>query len=143
MTVPQPAAGAKPGVLVSAEARRVNRVRVGPLWMDALSFDGVLEAVDRLAASGKGGAVFTPNVDHIVIADSHAGLREAYAGADLSIADGQWVVWASRLLGTPLPGKISGSDLILPLARRSGQRGRSMYLLGGSPGVAEPAARRL
>ena len=121
----------------------MRRVRIGSVWLDALPFEGVLEAVERLLVSGKGGAVFTPNVDHIVTAESHAGLREAYAAADLSVADGQWVVWASRLLGTPLPGKISGSDLLLPLARDAGQRGRSIYLLGGSPGVAEPAARRL
>jgi len=111
--------------------------------MDALSFDGALEAVERLLDSGNGGALFTPNVDHIVIAESHAGLREAYAAADLSVADGQWVVWASRLLGTPLPGKISGSDLLLPLARHAGQKGRSIFLLGGAPGVAEAASRRL
>jgi len=109
----------------------VRRVRIGSLWIDALSFDGALQAVERLLDSGAGGALFTPNLDHIVIADSHAGLREAYAAADMAVADGQWVVWASRLLGTPLPVKISGSDLLLPLARAAGLRGRSIYLLGG------------
>ena len=111
--------------------------------MDALTFAGAVEAVEGLLASGNGGALFTPNVDHIVTADSHAGLREAYAAADLAVADGPWVVWASRLLGTPLPGKISGSDLLLPMARAAGQKGRSIYLLGGAPAVAEAAARRL
>ena len=33
------------------------------------------------------------------------------------LADGMPLVWASRILGSPLPEKISGSDLILPLAR--------------------------
>ena len=122
---------------------RVRRVRIGSLWLDALSFDGALAAVEQLLASGTGGALFTPNVDHIVTAESHAGLRDAYAAADLSVADGQWVVWASRLLGTPLPEKISGSDLLLPLARAAGQKGRSIFLLGGAPGIAEEAARRL
>ena len=111
--------------------------------MDALTFGGAVEAVEGLLGSGNGGAIFTPNVDHIVIAESHAGLREAYAAADLAVADGQWVVWASRLLGTPVPEKISGSDLLLPLARAAGQRGRSIYLLGGAPAVAEAAAHRL
>ncbi len=121
----------------------MRRVRIGSLWVDALSFEGVLAAVEQLRVSGKGGALFTPNIDHIVTAESHAGLREAYAAADLTVADGQWVVWASRLLGTPLPAKISGSDLLLPLARDAGKKGRPIYLLGGSPGVAEAAARRL
>ncbi len=111
--------------------------------MDALSFDGALGAVEQLVDSGSGGVLFTPNVDHIVTAESNAEFREAYAAADLAVADGQWVVWAARLLGTPLPGKISGSDFLLPLARAAGRRGQSIYLLGGAPGVAEEAARRL
>jgi len=118
------------------------RIRIGSIWIDVLTLPGALEAIDALA-SRDGGAVFTPNVDHIVTADSNPALREAYASADLALADGQWVVWASRLLGTPLPEKISGSDLILPLARMAAARKRSMYLLGGAPGAAEVAAARL
>lgn len=104
-----------------------------------MTFDGAVAEIERLFHSGHGGSVFTPNVDHIVTADGNPALRAAYAKVDLAIADGQWVVWASRFLGTPLPEKISGSDIVLPLARR----GHSIYLVGGSPGVAEPAARRL
>jgi N-acetylglucosaminyldiphosphoundecaprenol N-acetyl-beta-D-mannosaminyltransferase len=117
------------------------RVRIGRIWIDSLTFDEALDAIEALF--GRGGAVFTPNVDHVVRAESDAGFRAAYEAADLSLADGQWVVWASRLLGTPLPAKISGSDLSVPLARRATRRGSSLYLLGGGPGAAEAAARRL
>lgn len=118
------------------------RVRIGSVWIDALTSPAALEAVDALGSRG-GGMVFTPNVDHIVSAESNPQLRAAYEAADLALADGQWVVWASRLLGTPLPAKISGSDLALPLARLAAARNRSVYLLGGSPGAAEKAAARL
>lgn len=117
------------------------RVRIGQIWMDALTFEGAIDAIERLI--GRGGAVYTPNVDHVVRAETNAALRDAYAAADLSLADGQWVVWASRLLGTPLPEKISGSDFAIPVIRRVSQRGQSVYLLGGAPGAAEGAARRL
>jgi len=121
--------------------RTARRIRIGPLWVDALTFE---EAIDCAAAlAGMGGAVFTPNVDHVVLASSDPALREAYSAAELVVADGQWVVWASRLLGTPLPAKISGSDLALPLARKAADQGRSLYLLGGAPGSAEAAAARL
>jgi N-acetylglucosaminyldiphosphoundecaprenol N-acetyl-beta-D-mannosaminyltransferase len=124
-------------------ARPVQRVRIGPIWMDALTFPGVLKRIEELVAAGRGGAIFTPNVDHIVKADRSRALREAYQTADLSLPDGQWVLWASRLLGTPLSEKISGSDLALPLARLAAAKGWSMYLLGGADGVAEAAAARL
>ncbi|MGZ6123378.1 MAG: WecB/TagA/CpsF family glycosyltransferase [Myxococcales bacterium] len=118
------------------------RVRIGSIWIDTLTVPAALEAIDALRSRG-GGMVFTPNVDHIVNCDADARLRAAYDAADLAIADGQWVVWASRLLGTPLPAKISGSDLALPLARMAAERNRSLYLLGGTPGAAEEAAARL
>ena len=111
--------------------------------MDALSFAGALDAIDRLLDEGGGGTVFTPNVDHVVISDRDRRLRDAYQGASLAVPDGQWLVWASRLLGTPLPEKISGSDLVVPLARRAAARRRRIYLLGAPPGVAEEAGRRL
>ena len=76
-----------------------------------------------------------PQFDHIVNAETDAELRAAYAAADLAVADGQWVVWASRILGTPLPAKISGSDLVLPLARAAARSDLSMYLLGATPKV--------
>ena len=118
------------------------RVRIGPVWIDALTLAGALDAIEALSARG-GGAVFTPNVDHIVNVDANPRLRAAYDAADIAIADGQWVVWASKLLGTPLPAKISGSDLVLPLARMAAGRKRSLYLLGGAPGAAAEAAARL
>jgi N-acetylglucosaminyldiphosphoundecaprenol N-acetyl-beta-D-mannosaminyltransferase len=49
------------------------------------------------------------------------------------------VLWASRLLGTPLPAKISGSDLVAPLLGRARDRGYRVYFLGADPGVAELA----
>src|SRR4029078_9931378 len=53
--------------------------------------------------------VVTPNVDHIVLLQHHAGLQAAYEEADLILADGAPVVWASQLLGRRLPDRIPGS----------------------------------
>jgi N-acetylglucosaminyldiphosphoundecaprenol N-acetyl-beta-D-mannosaminyltransferase len=121
----------------------VKRVRIGAVPVDVLTFDGALDAVDELVASGRGGTVLTPNVDHVVLADEDARFREAYAKAALSLVDGQPVVWSARLLGTPLPAKISGSDFVRPLLERAAERGWRVYLLGGAEGVAERAKERL
>jgi N-acetylglucosaminyldiphosphoundecaprenol N-acetyl-beta-D-mannosaminyltransferase len=120
----------------------MTRIRFGNVWIDSLTFAAALDGIERLVDAGAGGAVFTPNVDHVVQAESDAALREAYAGASLSLVDGQPLVWASRLLGSPLPEKISGSDLVLPLLERAGQRGWSVFLVGGAPGSAQAAAKR-
>jgi exopolysaccharide biosynthesis WecB/TagA/CpsF family protein len=53
------------------------------------------------------------------------------------------VLWAARLLGRPVPEKVSGSDLVLPLLERAAREGLGVYFLGGAEGAAEKAAERL
>lgn len=119
------------------------RFHIGSLDIDDLTQAEALDAIAALVDAGRGGTVLTPNVDHVVLCEHDARLREAYASASLSLVDGMPVLWAARLLGSPLREKISGSDLILPLMKLAARRKDRVYLLGGAPGVAEAAARRL
>lgn len=119
------------------------RVRIGELWIDDITFAGTVEAILSRAAKGQGGYVLTPNIDHVVVAESDPGLRAAYAGASLSVVDGTALLWAARALGTPLPEKISGSDLLEPLVAGCAARGLSIYLLGGMHGVPQRVAAKL
>lgn len=120
-----------------------RRIQIGRLWLDVVSFDEAMARIDLLVRHGSGGSVFTPNVDHIVKAENDVRFRMAYERAALVLVDGTPVLWASRLLGTPLPEKVSGSDLVLPLARLAGLRKWRVYLMGGRPGTAAKAATRL
>ncbi|MEO6236666.1 MAG: WecB/TagA/CpsF family glycosyltransferase [Vicinamibacterales bacterium] len=108
-----------------------------------MTFTGGLRAIEALVDARRGGAVFTPNVDHVVKASSHEGFRSAYDRASLSFADGMPLIWASRLLGCPLPERVTGSDLLLPILQLAGRRRWRVYLLGGAPGVAEACAHLL
>jgi N-acetylglucosaminyldiphosphoundecaprenol N-acetyl-beta-D-mannosaminyltransferase len=118
------------------------RLLIGHLPVDVLRFAEALAAIAELVESGRGGAVFTPNVDHVVMAEADLAFRKAYQAAELCVVDGMPLVWASRLLRHPLPEKISGSDLLDPLMSMAGRQGWRVFLLGGAPGVAEAAARR-
>lgn len=122
--------------------RPPGRMTVGRLPVDPVTMAGALEVVERLVHEG-GGAVFTPNVDHIVQAEDDLRFRDAYSRADLCLADGMPVVWASRLLGRPMPEKVSGSDFVPRLLERSAERGWRVYFLGGGPGVAALAREKL
>jgi N-acetylglucosaminyldiphosphoundecaprenol N-acetyl-beta-D-mannosaminyltransferase len=132
--------GRPPQLRVSAAK---TRVRVGSLEVDSLDRQQALDEIVRLVREGRGGTVFTPNVDHVVQAEHHAAFREAYGRASLSLVDGVPVMWAARWLGTPLPEKLSGSDLFEPLLERAEAEGLRVALVGGGPGVAELAAENL
>jgi N-acetylglucosaminyldiphosphoundecaprenol N-acetyl-beta-D-mannosaminyltransferase len=120
-----------------------TRLSIGRIGVDAVTLSEAVDAVEALVTARRGGVVVTPNVDHVVIADRGDDFCAAYAGADLSLADGQPIVWVSRLLGAPLPEKVSGSDLLLPLMRRAADRRWRVFLCGAAPGVADAAAERL
>ena len=116
-----------------------RRINIGRVPVDSLTFAQAIDAIDALVAAGKGGTVFTPNVDHVVQAEENARFRDAYEAAALSLVDGMPVLWASRLIGNPLPEKVSGSDLVAPLLARAAERGWRVFFLGGLPGSAEGA----
>lgn len=92
---------------------------------------------------GEGGWISTPNIDILRRSAADGEVRELISAADLVVADGAPVVWAARLGGQPLPERVAGSALLWSLSRGCAQSGRSVYLLGGEPGVAERAAARL
>lgn len=117
-----------------------SRLFIGKVPVDVLTLSEALDAIERLVTEQRGGFVFTPNVDHVVSVDRNPDFERAYARASLSLADGMPIVWASRLLGQPLPERVAGSDLVGPLLERAGQRGWRVYFLGAGPGVAEKAA---
>lgn len=128
---------------MSSEAVRLPSVTIGPLRVDRVTRQDALDRIDDLVRGGHGGYVVTPNVDHIVLARRIPELREAYRRAALSLADGQPVLWMARGLGSPLPEKVSGSDLIDPLMGRAARQGWGVFLFGANPAVSAAARARL
>lgn len=108
-----------------------------------VSFGEALDEIDRFVRSGAPHQVVTVNSDFIRLAGTNPEFRAVINAADLAVADGMPLIWASRLLGTPLPERVTGVDLMdhsAALAARSGYR---VFLLGAGPGVAQAAAEEL
>lgn len=120
-----------------------ERFSIGGLPVDPVTLPGALDTIERLIQMKRGATVFTPNVDHVVIAAHDDRFCRAYEAVSLSLVDGMPLCWAARLLGRPVPEKVSGSDLVMPLCERAAERGWRLYLLGGAPGVGDLAASRL
>lgn len=99
----------------------------------------ILNALER----GRGGWVVTPNLDILRRWVRDASFAELAEQADLAVADGMPLMWASRVQGTSLPERIAGSTLISTLSAAVAEAGRSVYLLGGDPGTAEVAGQVL
>ncbi|RKG74847.1 exopolysaccharide biosynthesis glycosyltransferase EpsA [Corallococcus terminator] len=118
------------------------RLSIGHLAIDQLTFPEAVQAIGDLVDAHQGGYVFTANVDHVVLAETNTRFRDAYSKATISVVDGMPIVWASRMLDVPLPERIAGSDLILPLVKLGAERKWRIFLLGAGPGVAEKVGRQ-
>lgn len=114
-----------------------RRVRIGGEWFDSITEEAVAERVLDALAHGAGGRIVTPNVDILRLAAGHgqraAEVRGFLADATLVVADGMPLIWASKLAGTPLPERVTGSGLIWTLSAALGRARRSVYVLGGTP----------
>lgn len=128
---------------VSNEKAPRKRVRLGRIYADELTFDEALDAILERARGAEGGFIVTPNVDHVVLAEDNDALCAAYDEAFLSLVDGMPLLWLAKLLGHPLPEKISGSDLVEPLLARAQSEGLRVYFLGARDGVGKRAAEKL
>ncbi|WP_229689759.1 WecB/TagA/CpsF family glycosyltransferase [Microbispora bryophytorum] len=116
-----------------------DTVRVGGVLLDPLTHAQVVARVMAALERGTGGHLVTPNVDICRAAARDPSLRALIDAAELAVADGMPLVWASRLLGRPLPERVTGADLIWSLSAAAAARGVPVYLVGGPPGVAEAA----
>ena len=118
----------------------IPRVEIGELPFASLDREAVLDVVFGSLARGEGGWLVTANIDFAQRAAASRDVAELYRKATLIVADGMPLVWASRLLGRPVPERVTGSDLAWRLAERAAEEGRSIYLLGGSGPAGERAA---
>ena len=100
------------------------------------------ERCDRFVRTRAGAQHMAVNAAKIV-AMRHDDLHSLIDGCELITADGQAVVWASRLLGDPLPSRVAGIDLMFELLTLAERRGYRVYLLGARRRRARPAVTRL
>ena len=83
------------------------------------------------------------NVAKLVTMKRDERLRASIERCELVTADGQPIVWASRLLGDPVPCRVAGIDLMEHLLVRAALKGYRVYILGATAAVLERAVHRI
>jgi N-acetylglucosaminyldiphosphoundecaprenol N-acetyl-beta-D-mannosaminyltransferase len=121
----------------------MNSFTLGKITFDNLSFDEAVDSILQLSRQRPGSYVVTPNVDHVVRAETDPHFLDVIENSDLVCVDGMPIVWASYLLGSPVKGKVSGSDLVHGICARAAQTGHRIFLLGGLQGEALRAQANL
>lgn len=122
---------------------RQARARVLGVEVDRLDLDRTVERCDAIIASGGFAQQVSINASKLVALHESPALRQIIEGCELVNADGQSVVWASRLLADPLPARVPGIDLMHRLIELAEQREYSVYVLGARSEILDRAMATL
>jgi UDP-N-acetyl-D-mannosaminuronic acid transferase (WecB/TagA/CpsF family) len=116
----------------------------------AETIEQILSLVEAYGRDGRARQVATVNVDFVVNTltwrlsrPRHPELLDILRKADLVTPDGMPMVWASRLLGTPLKERVTGADLVPRLAEAAAEHEKSTYFLGGQGGCRQTRSQQV
>ena len=116
--------------VMKGPAPGVRRLKVLGVPVDNLDMSETLDVIAGFIASRRPHQHVVVNVDKVVKAHRDPAIARIIGRCALVSADGMPVVWASRLLGTPLKERVTGIDLFEALMERSAREGWRVFLLG-------------
>lgn len=87
--------------------------------------------------------VVTPNSEIVVNANKDQKLLDIIKSSDMTVPDGIGLVLASKILKKPFRERVTGIDLMEELLKYAHENHKSVFLLGGKPGVAQEAAEKI
>ncbi len=120
--------------------KKLNVLGIG---VDTFDMDGAVKFLKDSFSKDGMTKVYTPNSEILLHAYKNEDYKDVLNRAELVTADGIGVVHASKILGLPLPERVSGFDLANELLKASAPLKKSVYLFGSKPGVAEAAAEKI
>ncbi|MFO7947580.1 MAG: WecB/TagA/CpsF family glycosyltransferase [Armatimonadota bacterium] len=121
-----------------ADAYELFGVRIHSVTMDE-----AMDMVRRFIEADSPHIIVTTDAGGIMRARDDEQMQQIMNNADLVTADGAGVVLAARLLNLAIPTRVAGCDMISRICAVAADMGRSVYLLGAAPGVAQKAADNL
>jgi N-acetylglucosaminyldiphosphoundecaprenol N-acetyl-beta-D-mannosaminyltransferase len=111
--------------------------------IDRLDMRETLDRCQMAIESGSFAQHMAINAAKVVAMQDDPELRAIVRRCELITADGQSVVWASRLLGDPVRTRVTGIDLMQELISRAECQGWRVFILGARADVLETAVARL
>jgi len=120
-----------------------DKVRILQTDVSRYNLSETMEQMSSAIEKGSRLRIAVTPVNCLLWARKNSELNEIYNSADIVTADGVPVVWASRLLSSPIKGRVTGLDLLPAFSEISARKKFSFFFLGAAEGVAEKLAEKL
>lgn len=98
--------------------------------VEAIDEAAALDRIESMIATGRPHLMVVVNASKLVLASENPELQRIISSADLVTADGMSVVWGARVLGSRLPGRVTGIDTMERLVARAADCGWRVFFLG-------------
>jgi N-acetylglucosaminyldiphosphoundecaprenol N-acetyl-beta-D-mannosaminyltransferase len=121
----------------------VRRILVAGCPVDHFSLETAVSELQQRIREGIHTLVMFVNVFKVAEYHSNPALRMSMEGAEMLLADGIPIVWASRVLGNGLPGRVTGVDLMEAVLAMCAEQGYRVFLLGAQQEVLLAAVETL
>lgn len=118
----------------------MEKVNILGVPVDKTDMKGALDKITVLLDMDGTNTIYTPNSEMVINAVKDKELMAILKSGDLVVPDGIGLVYASRIYGNPLSERVAGFDLMTGMLKILDREERSVYLLGGKPGIAQRAA---
>lgn len=118
----------------------MSKVNVLGVLIDSVTMDEAVAQITTFVEEKGPHLVVTANPEMVMGARSDQLLEEILQRAQLVVADGVGVVWASRMLGKGVPQRVPGIELMESVLAQAAELGWRVFLLGGEEGVADKAS---
>ena len=106
-----------------------NRIHTLNTIIDNLNMQETLQVINDTIDSGAQLHHVVINAAKMVAMQTDLKLRQSVNSCDLINADGQSVVWASRILGQPLKERVAGIDLMENLVELAYKKNYKIFLI--------------
>ncbi len=111
--------------------------------VDKVSMAQAMDCFEELINKDGLSIVVTANPEILNEATKNKELAEVINNADLVTPDGMSLVLLSKVKRDPFEERVTGIDFAFAALKRTAELGKSVFLLGGKPGVADMAAENL
>lgn len=111
--------------------------------IDEVTMEQAVSKTEKFLTEDKLHFICTPNPEMVMIAQNDEEFKNILNSSDLSIPDGNGIVWASKKIGKPLSERVAGYDFIHKIFELGQDMDISFYFLGAKPGVAETAKDKI
>lgn len=117
-----------------------DKVHIFGIEVDNLSMEETIEKINQSILEEQPLMHIVVNAAKIVNMRQDQELHDSIKNADLINADGMAVVWASKVLGSPLKERVAGIDLFYKLVENAQRNGQKVFLLGAREEVVKKVA---